>query len=294
MGQTAINYELYGELLAERTTGAIHVEPIRDRSSKHNWTIRLHRHKNIGQIFMFRSAGVYLSLERVQHTTTQPTFLVVPPGVSHGFRFDEDVSGDVISVRLSEMSESLKTLFSTFRSPTAAVFPKNETERFAELATLVEQLRAAYRRVGPRRDAINETLVELMMLYLTAERVNHVAVVTGRSSNQQSRRDLQIERFCALLEENFASTMSVPEYAKNIGLSAPQLTRICRDALGQSPNALVRQRRLLEAKRLLEYTELTVAEISEICGFNDPAFFSRTFKADVGMTANVYRGSLDR
>ena len=96
-------------------------------------------------------------------------------------------------------------------------------------------------------------------------------------------------RFCALLEENFSRAWKVSDYAGQIGLSAPHLTRICRTVLGAPPNTLVQQRRLLEAKRLLEYTALSVAEIAHRSGFRDAAFFSRTFKSSVGMPPNEYR-----
>ncbi|QUJ77250.1 helix-turn-helix transcriptional regulator [Sulfitobacter albidus] len=62
---------------------------------------------------------------------------------------------------------------------------------------------------------------------------------------------------------------------------------------GAAPNALVRQRRLLEAKRLLEYTRLGVAEIAHRSGFRDPSFFSRSFRSAFGLSPKAYRAARD-
>lgn len=287
------NYELYGDFLAGRAADSIHLETIRERSSKHNWTIRVHQHQRLAQIFFFRTPGVFLSLGEIEHLTTQSTFLVIPPGVTHGFRFSEDVVGDVLSIRLAEMPERFQGHFDVFRLETASVFPREETGHFDKVATLFDQLTEAYHVIDQQREDVMTALIDLIVLYLMSDRRKNASPSPTSKADRRGRQDLQSEAFCTSLEENFRQPLTVSDYAKRVGLSAPHLTRVCRTVLGAPPNALIQQRRILEAKRLLEYTALSIAEISERSGFNDPAFFSRTFKSQVGITPKAYRANLN-
>ena len=294
MTSTIPNYELYGELLAGGLPGPIHHETIKERSSKHNWTIRLHRHRRLAQIFLFSSAGVYLQVGDVEHTSTNPTLLVIPPGIAHGFLFSEDVVGDVISIRLDEMPEAIQHRFNLFSAATDTIFTKTKSGHFDHVTALVKQLRTMYRSVASNKSDVLTSLIDLITLYLADNLHEKNTLRPAIHVEPRSRHDLQIDNFCNLLEENFSLSWTVSVYAEKIGVSTPHLTRICRAELGSPPNDLVRQRRMLEAKRLLEYTALSIAEIAHRCGFRDAAFFSRTFKSNFGISPNHYRKQLDR
>ena len=288
------NYELYGELLAGGLPGPIHHETIKERSSKHDWTIRLHRHRRLAQIFIFSSAGVYLRAGDVEYTSTDPTLLLIPPGITHGFLFSEDVIGDVISIRLDEMPMAIQHRFGLFSAATDTIFPKPQSGHFDYIAALINQLGTMYRSVASNKSEVLTSLVDLISLYLVDNLHDKNSLRPATHAEPRGRHDLQIDNFCTLLEENFSLPWSVSVYAEKIGVSTPHLTRICRKELGSPPNDLVRQRRMLEAKRLLEYTALSIAEIAHRCGFRDAAFFSRTFKSNLGLSPNHYRKQLDR
>lgn len=294
MSQSIPNYELYGDLLAGQAPDPIHLEPIRERSSQHNWKIRVHSHKRLAQIFLFRSPGVQFSVGEIEYLTTHPTLLVVHPGTPHGFRFAEDVVGDVLSIRLGHVPDALRKRFRAFKTPTSAIFPEPHTPRFQAVVALFEQLGSAYHSLDDKRPAIMTALVDLIMLYLVSEQSTTLSPAPRNLATYRGRQDRQAEAFCTLLEENFRKSWAVADYASHMGLSAPHLTRICRTALGAPPNSIVRQRRILEAKRLLEYTALPLSEIAHRSGFRDTAFFSRTFKSLVGIAPNAFRHSVDR
>ena len=283
------SYELYGELLSNSVSEAVHHEAIKERSIQHDWTIRLHRHRRLAQIFLFRSPGVSCRLGDVEFTSNQPMILIAPPGVPHAFRFSDTVNGDVLSIRLDEMHSAMQQRIKQCGAQTKCFFLKEHTHEFQHIADLFEQLGDVYRRPSNNRAAIVTNIVDLITLYLAANIDKRDIIGPPNNSPNRDRRDMKAEAFCALLEANFQNAWSVADYAKEVGISAPHLTRICRIVLGSSPNSLVRQRRILEAKRLLEYTALSISEIAHSCGFNDAAFFSRTFKTAVGESPNVYR-----
>ena len=283
---------MYGELLSGTYTDPVHHETIRERSRRHNWTIRLHRHTSLVQIFLFRTPGVFVQLGDVEHTSTEPLVLIAPCGVPHGFRFSEDVIGDVLSLRVSELPPDIVARLDEFESSTC-ILTESGMRYFRPVDDLIRQLRSIYHDMGSERSALMASLAGLIVMYLSADLRGHDHAGALSRSEQRTRSEMQMERFCKLVEGNFDKAWTVGDYAQAVGISAPHLTRLSRRILGVSPNELVRQRRLLEAKRLLEYTRLSIAEIAHRSGFRDAAFFSRSFKNLVGMSPQKYRAARD-
>jgi AraC family transcriptional activator of pobA len=294
MNRSIPTFELFGELLAGSHTDPIHHETIEERSSKHNWTIRLHRHSRLAQIFIFQTPGVFVRHGDQEYTSTEPMILVVPSGIAPAFRFSEDVVGDVLSLRMDEIGVEAQKKLKPFSTSSSGILSRSNTAHFDHIAELISQLRTTYHAVGPERTALLTSITQLILTYLFAEARAHNAIGNISSPTQLTRHEAQAERFCVLIEGNFDKSWVADNYAKQVGISAPHLTRICKRVLGSSPIDLVRQRRILEAKRLLEYTRLPISEIAHRSGFRDAAFFSRTFKRIVGQAPQAYRLEKDQ
>lgn len=286
-------YELYGELLSGSYSDPVHHETIRERSSQHDWTIRLHRHSQLSQVFLFRTPGVMLRLNEVEHISKEPLLLVVPAGCAHGFRFSEDVIGDVLSLPRDHLDEETIDRLAQFSQGAGAVLTRSMSAHFDEVDTLMRQLQRVYHSILPERHALLRTLTQLIVTFLSADMKQQSALASTQEAPHLTRQEMQAQAFCDSVEANFHSSNGVAEYARDVGVSPPHLTRVCKLVLGAPPNELVRRRRILEAKRLLEFTRLSVSEIAHRSGFRDAAFFSRTFKNVVGVTPQDYRKTRD-
>lgn len=62
--------------------------------------------------------------------------------------------------------------------------------------------------------------------------------------------------------------------------------------MAQSALELLHERRLLEARRLLAYSQLPIAQIAHQLGYEDPAYFSRFFQRRVGVSPSWYRAQV--
>ncbi|OSI79660.1 hypothetical protein BSZ21_01210 [Bradyrhizobium canariense] len=96
-------------------------------------------------------------------------------------------------------------------------------------------------------------------------------------------------RFRRAVDAKFAQTRTVEDYAEAIGCSAKSLRRACMMACGSSPKALIEQRLILEAKRLLAHTGLTVEVIATEVGFSEPTNFVKFFRRHGGMRPLDFR-----
>ncbi|MNE34730.1 Bifunctional transcriptional activator/DNA repair enzyme AdaA [compost metagenome] len=69
------------------------------------------------------------------------------------------------------------------------------------------------------------------------------------------------------------------------------LNSLCRELAGQTALQIIHQRLLLEAKRNLIYTNMSIGQLSDSLGFSDPTYFSRFFRRLDGQTPNAFRQS---
>ncbi len=97
--------------------------------------------------------------------------------------------------------------------------------------------------------------------------------------------------FRDLLESNYTKLKSVNDYSKIICISEKRLGLATGKVLGKTPKEIISDRVLLEAKRLLVHTNLTIKEIGLKLGFGDPAYFVRYFKKNTETTPLEFRGN---
>ena len=97
--------------------------------------------------------------------------------------------------------------------------------------------------------------------------------------------------FRDLLETKYTILKGVAEYAELICISEKRLGQATTKILGKTPKEIINDRILLEAKRLLVHTQLSIKEIGQDLGFDDPAYFVRYFKKNSSITPVEFRES---
>lgn len=98
-------------------------------------------------------------------------------------------------------------------------------------------------------------------------------------------------RYIRLIDENFSREKSVAFYANQLSITPNYLNIICRQFNGLNSKALIDQRILLEAKRLLLGTLLSIKEIGYKLGFADTAHFSSFMSSKTGLNPKRFRES---
>jgi AraC family transcriptional activator of pobA len=91
------------------------------------------------------------------------------------------------------------------------------------------------------------------------------------------------------VDRHFKTHRPVDFYANELGVSAAHLNALCRRLTGRSALQIVHERLLLQAKRSLIYTAMTISEVSDSLGFSEPAYFSRFFKRYTGLAPKEFR-----
>lgn len=91
------------------------------------------------------------------------------------------------------------------------------------------------------------------------------------------------------LEAHFSEELTVETLAGHLSVSPRHLERLFRQYCKETPLEHLTELRMSEALRQLAYTEAPVSEVASRCGFSDPSYFSRVFKARYQVSPRRYR-----
>ncbi|WP_025761340.1 AraC family transcriptional regulator [Dyadobacter tibetensis] len=102
----------------------------------------------------------------------------------------------------------------------------------------------------------------------------------------------RIMQYEGLIERHFIEIRDIKTYAALMNISPNHLNHICKLVLGKTASQLYYDRMMIEAKRLLLHTELTIKEIGFQLRFEDPSYFVRFFKKHSQITPQEFRSRM--
>jgi AraC family transcriptional activator of pobA len=270
-------YNLFGE--AGDLPDVVHCETIAARSVLHDWKFEPHRHARLHQFLLIESGGGQARLEERTYPLAPMRVVNVPIGDVHGFSFISGTQGWVLTIASEVLDQVL--------------LPSEGLRRVLSSATVVRgtaQMRATMKQIfaefaGRRfaRAHILRALTAMLIGLVAREMAAKVALPDGKAGSEL------FARFEALLEQHFAEHWTVAQYAAALSVTPTHVSRITRSATGHAASHLIVERIIREARRNLVYTNLPVSTIAYALGFNDPAYFSRLFSAETGLSPRSFR-----
>ncbi|RYE14383.1 MAG: AraC family transcriptional regulator [Sphingobacteriaceae bacterium] len=114
-------------------------------------------------------------------------------------------------------------------------------------------------------------------------------LASAKPVDRSSRSEFITKTFRELLEHNYTKLKGPSAYARHLNISTPYLNECVKSITGFSVTHHLQQRVILEAKRLLYYSDESVKEIAATLGYDDYPYFSRLFTKVTGMTALAFR-----
>ncbi|KXX67209.1 AraC family transcriptional regulator [Flammeovirga sp. SJP92] len=134
----------------------------------------------------------------------------------------------------------------------------------------------------------NKDLCKYLLLSLLEKSKTIFEKYQTRSQGLSSEK-LFVERFKHLVENHFIEQRSVAFYAEQLNLTANYLNDRIKAHTGSNAKEHISNRVLLEAKNMLLYTDMDIAEISHVLQFSQPSYFGRFFKKYTQTTPKSFR-----
>jgi len=111
----------------------------------------------------------------------------------------------------------------------------------------------------------------------------------GRAMKQTGETQKSLSVSMHYIMTSYASEIQIPQLAAMEHMSTPRYNAHFKALTGISPSKYILQLRIASACDLLRNTDMSVKEIAGLCGYRDPYFFSRAFKAYMGVSPKGYR-----
>ena len=278
-------FSLYGEHTPLTDAELIHIELIETRSSIYDWHIEPHTHSGMFQVLFLLGGAVRATVDDASWDCPGPVAITIHPAVVHGFAFSEHAHGFVLTLDQGVLSGARAGQDSAMFGP-LFLQPLQIGLDGAEgrIEALLRQLLIEFSTPLAGHAAMLDWLARSVLLLLLRQ---HTA---QRHADQSGRAEFDtFSQFRDLLEAHFLEQWNVAQYAARLHLAESRLNRMCLRLGGKSAFELTQQRLMLEARRKLTYLPSSVASIAYELGFQDPAYFSRVFKRNTGLTPKQYR-----
>lgn len=235
-----------------------------------------HRHKFYEIVLVTAGRGHHV-VDLQPFPITPPHFGVIVPGQVHHWHAD-GVEGSVVLFNED---------FLLHYPDDAAVLQvlgglswlSLDAGEMAALAALAGEMQSELRRSEPGHEGVLRSYLHILIV-----RAARLAGIVDLSTHVGGL----VDRFLRLIAAP-GQTRTLSSYAREIGISPGHLHDLVRDQTGRTPGELTRHHRVLEAKRLLAGTDLTVRQVGEQTGFADPAYFCRFFRRETGLTPGDFR-----
>lgn len=232
-----------------------------------------------------------------KHTIDFKTFPVkaaqvycMVPGQVHSWLFKNSVEGYVINFSETYFKSFLLNAHYLDRFPFFSgscddgVIQLNTA--YTSLAlTLFGEMEQMVQEEAVQEDLIKVLLLRLLLLLEKASENKVPAAVP-------KQKMLVLKTFKNLIEKNYRELRLPGEYASLMYITPHHLNALCRDLTGKSAGEMIRDRVLLEARRLLINVQMSAAQIAAVLNFKDASYFTRFFKKNTGLTPFEFRKQL--
>jgi AraC family transcriptional regulator, transcriptional activator of pobA len=248
-----------------------------------------HRHDYHELIFVAEGSGEQL-IDGCRVPVEAPTLSVIGRGQVHQFVQAEDLRGGVLQFTDAVLHGGSERIASGWllagRGGRTISVPEAACDRLTPLfRALAEEIE---REPDPYGADVVRHIISTLLLW--TERWYDAQRSERRHADDA---DVQLLRlFTDRLERDFAAHHDARHYADALALPGPALARALTRITGRTTKELVTERVMVEAARLLRYTDLTVGEIAYRVGFEDPLYFSRAFKRHSGRSPQTYRAAI--
>lgn len=247
----------------------------------------VHKHSFYHLLYFTEGAGEHI-IDFVHFPVVPGMIYFMRPGQMHKWNFRGAVDGYVVNFSPTffehvGMDSRVVDGFSFFRSDVKdQVLQLSEKTRKVVEALFGEMVAEHTDR---KQLSVLRIAALLLELFITVER-DHFPVAEQEAVSYNATL---LRNFRDLIDTHFASIRLPKDYAAMLYITPNHLNALCKDLLGVPAGQLIRDRIVLEAKRLLSNFELPIGEIARELNFPDSSYFVKFFKKYTGTTPDIFR-----
>lgn len=206
----------------------------------------------------------------------------VAAGQVHRYLSYEKSEGWFIFIETALISKPFLEILNTYLNSNQAVPIQNDHEIFKLIPVFESVLK---NQTETFKDSIVNGLTDSLMGLFIQNLIKNQKY--GNLIGGQKYKT--VIEFKQLIQNHFKKLKQVKEYASLLNITPLYLNEVVKEITGFSASHWIQQEIILEAQRLLYYTNLDIKQIAFQLGYDDHAYFSRFFKKNTGNTASQFR-----
>lgn len=222
------------------------------------------------------------------NVTDLNSFLVFQaPGLLYSFYRDNSANGYLIYFK--------KECFSFFKPEFEKEFPffdilhtnffKLNQSKFLQFAPNFEEVFTAYENSTDGR----HTVASLKLLALLYQLKDFTTAFKQWEEGFTTPQQILLRKFIQLVNSFYIEKRTIEEYAAMLNVTANHLSQSVKSASGKNALSYINERLIDEAKSIIQFTDLDIAEIAYQLNFSDPANFGKFFKRHTNQTPLEFR-----
>lgn len=256
----------------------------------HKNLVATHRHTFYHLVLFTAGAGTHtIDFESFEVKPGQIYFMI--PGQVHSWAFKGVTDGYIINFSASFIQSFLLQHgyldnFSFFSGNLADAVINLPAETYAAIKLLFENILTEVS--NPGSSAADMIRLLMLQIFIRVNRVTAIPVVNNNSSYNQTL----LKNFKNLIEHHYKDIRLPKDYAAMLYITPNHLNAVCKDMMGIPAGEMIRNRVMLEAKRMLTNPQLSISEISLKLNFSDNSYFTKFFKKLEDTTPEEFRKKL--
>jgi len=247
-----------------------------------NLVLAKHRHVFYLSVLFTKGSGTH-EIDFNTYDIVPGSVFMLSPGQVHTWTVSKDIDGYIFFhnrefYNLNFTHEKVENypFFSTNENMPLIVLKDDE------VAGMEKSFRAIVTEYRDRQLMGFQKICSLLnVLYIDLSRAYLPVAQRGKQNETQL---MHVRRLEILIENNFRSIKYPRQYAGMMFMSEKNMNRVCKITLNKTTSDLIADRIILEAKRMLVHSKMSVIQIAVELGYIDASYFIRVFKKRTGET----------
>lgn len=245
-----------------------------------------HRH-SFYQVIWFKEKGRhYVDYEVVEHKENSLFFInknqihyFCTDALNDGFLFHFNDS--FINRQSREIMNRFSTTIFNEMGKNHIILSETETKNIGLLTSFIQS--EILLKEASYKEQVYHYFQNILLL-IERSRAKERTVSTKTNKDYKLASD-----FKKLVMAQIEEFHNIDEYASKLGTNSKNLTEVSKEYLFNTPANIIKESKLLEAKRMMSNQKTSIKEIAYALGFDDPTYFTKYFKKGTGMTPKEFQ-----
>lgn len=252
-----------------------------------------HRHDNFFEILFLTKGNGTHTIDFQQYEVKPNSVFFLSPGQIHELDLSPDVQGYIFlftsdfylfnKTEINKLVELPYFFHETLASP--PLYLENNLE-ISELENWFKKACIENNSTQLDKNEVVRAYLDLILVFCKRKYIQPLGI-----DEKLQKGRLLVKKFKQLIEQHCSENLSIKQYADLLFVTPSHLSEIVKSITGRTSTDLINDRMVLEIKRLLKYSDLTITEIAYKLNFSDQSYFAKYVKKLTGFAPKELRNN---